>query len=320
VVKKTLQVTTQLVPSVEAETREIMRDHFMTLLPELKVRRVNDMCYVDTFFSSIPSIRGYTCWNLFAFKRTGLDIVYPMHKRSQSPGTLSSLLTDFGAPTTMKSDNAPEFKSKRWTSSLNTYVIKQEYTEAHHPNENLAERRGGAIKAATVHLMTLTSTPAEFWCFALEYVSILRSVLARRSLNWMSPHECFWGERPDISVFRFVFFQQVWYYDPRQPFPNARMLPGRFLGIAQNVGDAFCFLVLTEPNDNTTSRTVLARSVVRARNELMATDQIQQCTVPTTMVNFLTNDGRTQLLDPSTNAEEHVDCMMACGLPSIGRK
>ena len=49
-----------MVQSVEAETREIMRDHFQTRLPQLKVRRVNDVCYVDTFFSSLPSIRGYT--------------------------------------------------------------------------------------------------------------------------------------------------------------------------------------------------------------------------------------------------------------------
>ncbi|KAI2513042.1 hypothetical protein MHU86_1333 [Fragilaria crotonensis] len=61
VVSRTLSATTQLVKSVESETREIMRDHFQTRLPELKVRRVNDTCYVDTFFSSIPSVRGYTC-------------------------------------------------------------------------------------------------------------------------------------------------------------------------------------------------------------------------------------------------------------------
>jgi hypothetical protein len=67
VVTKALAVTSQLVPTVEAETRELMRDHFMTRLPELKVRRVNDTCFVDTFFSSIPSVRGYTCFNLYAY-------------------------------------------------------------------------------------------------------------------------------------------------------------------------------------------------------------------------------------------------------------
>ncbi|KAI2501227.1 hypothetical protein MHU86_13243 [Fragilaria crotonensis] len=37
VVSRTLSATTQMVKSVESETREIMRDHFQTRLPELKV-------------------------------------------------------------------------------------------------------------------------------------------------------------------------------------------------------------------------------------------------------------------------------------------
>lgn len=61
VLKKTLLATTQLVQSVEAETREQMRDHFKTRLPELRLARRNDIVYVDTFFSSVKStIRGYT--------------------------------------------------------------------------------------------------------------------------------------------------------------------------------------------------------------------------------------------------------------------
>ena len=141
VVSRTLVATMQMVQSVESETREIMRDHFHTRLPQLKVRRIKDTCYVDTFFSSIPSIRGFTCWNLFCFKRTGLDIVYLMRRRSQSPTTLPKLVTDCGAPTCMKSDNAPEFKGKRWVSYLENLTVESKFTEAHHPNENLAERR-----------------------------------------------------------------------------------------------------------------------------------------------------------------------------------
>jgi hypothetical protein len=38
VVSRTLDATTQLVPTVESETREIMRNHFQTCLPQLKVR------------------------------------------------------------------------------------------------------------------------------------------------------------------------------------------------------------------------------------------------------------------------------------------
>jgi hypothetical protein len=56
VIWKTLNATTQLVPSVEAETQDIIRDHFQTRLPQLKVQHINDTCFVDTLFSSVPSI------------------------------------------------------------------------------------------------------------------------------------------------------------------------------------------------------------------------------------------------------------------------
>lgn len=300
VVDKTLLATTQMVPTVEAETREMMRDHFQTRLPQLKVRRVNDVCYVDTFFSSIPSVRGFTCWNLYCFQRTGLDVVFLMRRRSQSPTTLPQMVTTCGAPLVLKSDNAPEFRGKRWVDYLDTMSIRSEFTEAHHPNENLAERRGGALKAATVHLMKITGCPLTYWCFALEYMCLLRTVLARRSLNWTTPHEKHWGDRPDISVFRFIFWEPIWYYQPRQPFPKPKMLKGRFLGIAQNIGDAFCFLILTQPDsDDSTSPQVLARSVIRRRfpREHSAPDLDVEHEEPSS-ISFYRSDQRTPLADP----------------------
>jgi hypothetical protein len=41
------------------------------------------------------------------------------------------------------------------------------------------------------------------------------------------------------------------------------MLRGRFLGIAKNNGDAFCFLVLTNPDDTNKPQQVIARTVVK---------------------------------------------------------
>jgi hypothetical protein len=312
VVDKTLKATTQLVASVESETREVMRDHFQTRLPELKVRRVNDVCYVDTFFSSIPSVRGYNCWNLFAFQRTGMDAVYLLHRRSQSPTTLPKMVTDFGAPRMIKSDNAPEFKGKRWVSFLELMTISSKYTEAHHPNQNLAERRGGTLKAGTIHLLKITGTPLKFWCYALEYMCLLRSVSARRSLGWSTPHERHWGDRPDISAFRFAFWEPIWYYQPRQSFPHPKMLKGRFLGIARNIGDAFCFLIYTEPEFDNTGSTptpqVLARSVIRRRYP--RDPQPTTSAESETHLTFYLNDERTPLLDPpeiSTTDDDALD-------------
>jgi hypothetical protein len=224
------------------------------------------MCYVvDAFFSSILSARGYTCWNLFSYKRTGLDIIYLMRRRAQSPSTLTRLVSKYGAPTTIKSDNAPEFKSKRWVSSLKrcVYVLSSPrritLTKAL-PNVAVALSK----PLPSTYYGLLVGCPLEFWCYALEHVCLLRTILARHSLDWSTPHELNWGERPDISMFFFIFWEPIWYLNPRQAFPKTKMLKGRLLGIGQNVGDAFCFLILTQPeSDSDSSPQVLARSVIR---------------------------------------------------------
>jgi len=70
---------TQMVPTVEAETCKIMHDHFQTCIPELKMWHISDHCFTDTFFSSVKSIHGYTCFQLYAFEKFGLDVPFLMH-------------------------------------------------------------------------------------------------------------------------------------------------------------------------------------------------------------------------------------------------
>jgi Reverse transcriptase (RNA-dependent DNA polymerase) len=301
VVLQTLRATTQYVPSVEAETREIMREHLQSRLPQLKLRRVNDRCFVDTFFASIPSVRGYKCWNLFSFENSGLNQIYLMRSRNQSPTTLSSLLSDCGIPRVLKSDNAPEFKGKRWSDIGRKYCITSEYTEAYHPNQNLAERRGGALKAAVVHLMTVTKAPNEFWCYALEYMCYVLNFVARRSLGWRTPYEKHWGDTPDISMFRFVFWQPVWYHTPRRGFPSPKMMKARFLGFAPNTGDAFCFLIITVPTEPSETPCVLARSIIRSRSVPEGIEELSMITDIDERIHeveFYKNDNVTVLKPP----------------------
>ena len=242
-----------------------MRDHLKSRIPELKLHRVNDTCCVDTFFSSVVSVRGFTNFNLYCYKSSGLDIIYLQTKRSQSTETVKNCFLVAGIPHTMHSDNAPEFKGKKWCKLMRRYIVKKSYTEPYHPNQNLAERRGGVIKSWTTHLLTITGAPLDYWCFCIEYVVVLNSILARKSLGWRTAHELHWGDTPDISMFRFCFWQPVWYYNPNVAFPSPKMLKGRFLGFAQNVADSFCYLILTNTIKEGDKPSILARSVVRPR-------------------------------------------------------
>ena len=202
-----------------------MRDHILTRLPELKHQCINDIVCCDTFFSSIPSIQGFTCWTQYSFLHSGLDRVYLMRRRSQFLPTLQRMLVDCGVPHIIHSDNAPEFKSDQWTKLTQMYLIKNTYTEAYHPNQNLCECCGGMLKAATSHLLLVTGAALKFWCYALEYIALLQSVIAHQNLNWESPHTLHFGDTPHISIFHFIFWSPIWYYAPSNSFPNSKMLP-----------------------------------------------------------------------------------------------
>ena len=85
VTKATLKNTTQHIKTLQAETWEYMRDHYKTRAWALRPCRINDVCYSDTFFSTICSVRGYKCFQLFAFKRSKFDVVKLMRREAMAP-------------------------------------------------------------------------------------------------------------------------------------------------------------------------------------------------------------------------------------------
>ena len=51
--------------------------------------------------------------------------------------------------------------------------------EDYHQNQNLAERRGGDLKTATIKLFHKTPhAPIRYWCYALEYITYVRQYLS----------------------------------------------------------------------------------------------------------------------------------------------
>jgi hypothetical protein len=86
---------------------------------------------------------------------------------------------------------------------------------------------------------------------------------ADRTLIWKTPHAKHFGVTPDISaLLTFHFYEPLCYLDVEAPAQISRENAGYWLGVANNVGDALTFKILT---DNT--ETVVYRSVVRSRND-----------------------------------------------------
>ena len=113
--------------------------------------------------------------------------------------------------------------------------------------------------------MQARDAPEKYWDFAVELATEYLNHIATRKLGWKTPHEYHFGDTPDISVFHFLFFEEIYYLEPNASFPKPNMLPGRFLGIARTTGDAFTFYILTKTEKG--RDVILTHSMVRMHHQ-----------------------------------------------------
>jgi hypothetical protein len=82
-------------------------------------------------------------------------------------------------------------------------------------DESCGEREIGQFKAHWRRIMNRHQCPDALWCFAAEYTSDIREVMARLDLEDRTPYEVLTGHTPDKSELTdFDFYQFVMYYDP----------------------------------------------------------------------------------------------------------
>jgi len=182
-----------------------------------------------------------------------------MATESQGEQTLEQFFADVGVPHHIHSDNAQMQRSKAWKDILRKYNTSSSTTEPHHPQQNPAERRIQEIKKHASSILDHTGAPNYLWLYAILYVTFLLNHMATKSLDWKTPTEVAFGHTPDIScLLQYEFYEKVYYSNSDQSFPESKEMLGWWLGIAENVGDAMTYWILTE------SGQVLARSVLRS--------------------------------------------------------
>ena len=291
---KTLANTTQMVQTLQAETREYLRDHYKTRVWALRPRRINDVCYSDTFFAAVLSIRGFKCFQLFAFKKSKLNVFKLMKREANAPEAYEDVIREFGAPNKTVTDNAQVLTGTKWTSINRRYCIESGYTVPHHQHQNFSEGEGGNFKFAILKLMHNTPhAPLSYWCYAAQFLDKVRRCLSKSSLDGRCGNEALNGETPDISIFRFPWFSPIWYYSPTVSFPQDKMKAGFFLDIAANTGDGFAYIILpvTTHADipNRRSPVTLVRSVIRSRD--LSNVEAPRCTQTLEGFKFYNRDG-----------------------------
>jgi len=252
VAKKTLENTTRLA-SVQMAGR--LRRHLKARFPALNVRRLNEKVYTDTFYASVPSVKGNKCAQIFS-SSSGCVAIYPMKRESQFPDILLEEIKSHGAPKQIVSDNANAEISTKVKNVLNQYMIRQGTTEPHSPWQNRAERAIQSIKYTARRLMRENSAPANLWDYALVHAAHIHNRKSMKRLGWRTPLEVREGETPDISHLVFGFYRPVLYYDP-DSFPNDNEKPARLLTPAETSGDTQAWYIQTMDG------TILVRSVFK---------------------------------------------------------
>ena len=112
-------------------------------------------------------------------------------------------------------------------------------------------------------ILDRANAPLIFWCYCLIHVIDCINVTAKKSLGWSTSSEILNGDTPDISAFRFHFWQPIEYFDPTAKYPDSMWKRGRFLGIAWDSSDQFTFKLWTEPDGNWKQGGELVRNIVR---------------------------------------------------------
>ena len=260
VVKKTVNATTQYAKNV---LHLPLHCHFKSRFPALNVHQLCETFATDTFYSSDKAIGGITCCQLYVGKTSCFTQIYPMSTESEMPSTLQDFIRTWGAMDNLFSDNAKAETSKAVGDILHLYRIGDLQSEPYHQNQNYAERCIQEISKTTNLVLDRSGAPPNLWLLCMEYVVYVTNRLAMTRLNDRTPIEAAFGVTPDISsLLQFKFFDKVLYLASDEPFPNSKELCGHFVGIAENVGDALTYKILSEHNQ------VVCHSVIHPAADL----------------------------------------------------
>ena len=95
-----------------------------------------------------------------------------------------------GIPHTLRRDNAKSENSEAVKQLHRELLIKDEFTEPYHPQQNPAE--GGAVRCIKQHvevLMNMTGSPEKLWALCAEYVCHVNNMCANPTNGWIVPNQ-----------------------------------------------------------------------------------------------------------------------------------
>ena len=224
------------------------------------VTRIEETISSDPKFANCPCLAtGANGAQVFFGHKSHCIDVYGIKSKSQFPRVYRDFIRENGAPSALRRDNAKEEGSQEVLDINRKLLIKDQWSEPHNQQQNTVEM--GAIRwlvSATHRLLDTTGAPDTAWLLAMKYLAQVHKICYDPTIQTV-PHKMRHGVTPEISAYlQHCFWDPILYFDHEASWPATKERSGRWVGVAENVGDILTFWVVDDQ-----SKQLLARSVVR---------------------------------------------------------
>jgi transposase len=170
-----------------------------------------------------------------------------MRKKSEAHEGLSLLFQREGVPNTLIMDNSKEQLLGNFRKKCREAGARVKQTEPYSPWSNSAEAAIRELKKGVGRQMVRTRSPKRLWDHCLEREAYVRSLTAHDiyKLDGQVPETLVMGNTADISALSlFGWFKWVMFRDTVATYPDDKMVLGRDLGPAIDIGPAMTRKIL----------------------------------------------------------------------------
>ena len=116
----------------------------------------------------------------------------------------------------LRSDNGGEYTSKEFSNYLKEKGIQQQLSVPRTPQQNgVAERMNRTIQETARSMMHKAGQDKKFWAEAVCTAVMIRNRSPTVSVDNMTPYECFYGSKSDVSRFK-VFGCKAYMHVPKE--------------------------------------------------------------------------------------------------------
>lgn len=156
---------------------------------------------------STESFGGSKFIAVFTDDLSGMIAAKPMKSKADIVEHVDNLITEVSAAghkiQRMRSDNAKEFISADMKKLMSKHTILQELLSPYCPQQNgRAERQNRTLVEMARSMLTSAKLPTALWSEAVNAAAQIRNMIPLERLDWKSPYEVWYGNKPSIDHLR----------------------------------------------------------------------------------------------------------------------